>query len=95
LLLLLNEKDHKEFQSRHQLPGQVLKPSWAILFLFEEQQLAKKAVLRLIGNDFILLPLFPDVWGLEYIQILYNIILTLYSLRAGFFSSPQSPEQPC
>jgi len=61
LLLLLTEKDHKEFQSRHQLPGQVLKPSWAILFLFEEEQLAKKAALRLIGNYFILLLLFPEV----------------------------------
>jgi len=61
LLLLLTEKDHKEFQSRYQLPGQVLKLSWAILFLFEEEQLAKKAALRLIRNDFILLLLFPEV----------------------------------
>jgi hypothetical protein len=43
------------------LPGQVLKPSRAILFLVEEEQLAKKAALRLIDNDFILLLLFPEV----------------------------------
>jgi hypothetical protein len=29
---------------------------------------------------------FPEVLGMEYFQIIYNIILTLYSLRAGFFS---------
>jgi hypothetical protein len=58
---LLTEKDHKEFQSRHQLPGQVLKSSSAMLFLFEEEQLAKKAALRLISNGFILLLLFPEV----------------------------------
>jgi hypothetical protein len=65
------------------------------LFLFEEEQLAKKDARQLTGNAFILLLLFPEVEGLEYIQIIYNIVLTLYSLRAGLFSSPQSPEQPC
>jgi hypothetical protein len=62
------------------------------LFLFEEEQLVKKTARQLTGNAFILLLLFPEVEGLEYITITYNVALTPYSLMAGFFSSSHSPE---